>query len=136
MNSPAMRAWPAYLTKEFNNSITVAYKFIGDGATVDSHQSRCSPFSFVQQTNTFLSSLASDPRKTSWDSDNTLAVAYFGSSDIGCAGPENFDPDILLQKEMDQLVKLYNSGIRKFAILNIPRKCPARGPYGTMSLFV
>jgi hypothetical protein len=81
--------------------------------------------SLIEQVKLFSNSIASKPLSAPWDRCNTLSGIWMGINDLGGSYARG-DLDTLLFRIMDiyfgQLQILYNTGIKYFILLTVPRK--------------
>lgn len=119
--------WIGYLVKDYNASTTYSFNFAYGGATVNA--SLVKPYqptvkSFIDQVNQYSSSIASKPSYAPWTAENSLFAVWMGVNDVGNSYWLNDGQ--LLGKIMDsyfgQIDKLFASGARNFAFLNVPRR--------------
>lgn len=116
------------MAAEVNSSLVLAYNFAYGGATVDADI--VTPYmptvlSMEDQVNQFVSSLAKRPDYAPWKASNTLAGVWMGVNDVGNSHWAANVTDIMeasVTKYFELLQVLYDSGLRRFVLLSVPRK--------------
>lgn len=118
--------WVDYLATKYNNSLLYTFDSAISGSTVDQdiiyskgQDSEASDFPGE------LASWTAHNRKLApaWDSDNSLFAVWFGVNDVRI-GYDHSDLDDLFKRDIailfEDLEKLYKTGARQFAVLNLP----------------
>lgn len=134
LGNPALPGWTASgglnwvgsVVTQFNSSLTLSYNFAYGGATTDADL--VAPYadtvlSFIDQVKQFTDS--SVATNGPWTAENALVGVWMGVNDVGNSYWEDGE-DELLGKVLDayfkQLQVLYDTGLRQFALLSVPRK--------------
>jgi hypothetical protein len=119
--------WAGHIATEHNTSLTLVYNFAISGSTVDNEiiQAYAPDIpSMTDQMTTWLANLKEHPGYAPWTSENTLFFIWVGINDVGNSFSQ---PGIqgTLTKDLDRLLEhietLWDSGARNFALLNVPR---------------
>lgn len=120
--------WATYMTTEFNSTLTLAYIFARSASVVDAEiiPSRSkSSFSFAQQIVHFQDTIGHRPHYAAWTAKNIVATVWFGFNDLSVVSHKRGQGAVLAAAnrrifELSQI--LYNTGIRNFVFIEIPRK--------------
>lgn len=120
--------WISDLTGTYNRSLTLSYDLAVSGAVVDKsliNPSTAATVDLVGQTTIWDDNAKHHQHTGSWTADNSLCVIWFGVNDIE-QGYTTSDPDSLYEKDMSayftHAIHLYDSGLKNFAFLGVPRK--------------
>lgn len=106
----------------------MAYNFAYGGATVDADI--VAPYidtvvCMDDQVKIFLDFIDKTPKNVPWTKSNALVGVWIGVNDVGNSYYRENSTDILkrdLARYFELLQKLYDAGLRKFALLSVPRK--------------
>ncbi|KAL6414204.1 hypothetical protein AUP68_00722 [Ilyonectria robusta] len=120
--------WVGSLATEFNSSLTLAYNFAYGGATVDADI--VVPYidtvvCMDDQVKIFLDFIDKQPKNVPWTKSNALVGVWIGVNDVGNSYYRENSTDILkkdVARYFELLQQLYDAGLRKFALLSVPRK--------------
>ena len=116
------------MVTQLNTSLLLSYNLAYGGATVDS--ALVPPIfwtvhSMRDQVSEFSENLAAKPSYAPWTTENTLVGVWMGVNDVGNSYPRQ-DAFSIYRKVMatyfELLQVLYDAGVRKFALLLVPRK--------------
>ncbi|KAK0221164.1 hypothetical protein EDD85DRAFT_930316 [Armillaria nabsnona] len=121
--------WVDYVTTVDNTSLVLTYNLAYGGATISADL--VAPFdptvlSLTDQVNQFLSSYASKPSTTPWNSADTLFSVWIGINDIGNSYYLGGDRDAFSDTLLDAYFVLVKQlvcrdvGARNFLFLNVP----------------
>ncbi|KAH7002512.1 hypothetical protein EDB80DRAFT_615872, partial [Ilyonectria destructans] len=118
--------WVGSLATEFNTSVTLAYNFAYGGATVDADI--VVPYidtvvCMDDQVKIFLDFIDKQPKNVPWTKSNALVGVWIGVNDVGNSYYRENSTDILkrdVARYFELLQKLYDAGLRKFALLSVP----------------
>lgn len=116
------------MAAEVNSSLVLAYNFAYGGATVDADI--VTPYlptvhSMEDQVDLFVNNLAAKPDYAPWKASNTLAGVWMGVNDVGNSHWAPNVTDIMeaaVTRYFELLQVLYDSGLRRFVLLTVPRK--------------
>ncbi|PBK90474.1 hypothetical protein ARMGADRAFT_1032489 [Armillaria gallica] len=113
--------WVDYVTAVDNTSLVLTYNLAYGGATISADL--VAPFdptvlSLTDQVNQFLSSYASKPSTTPWNSADTLFSVWIGINDIG--NSYYLGGTSSTRREATGLISLSDVGARNFLFLNVP----------------
>jgi hypothetical protein len=120
--------WAMYMATEFNTTLTLAYIFARSGSVVDAEiipPRRKSTFTFAHQIIHFKDSIGHRPHYAAWTAQNIVATIWFGLNDLSIAFNKKGRDDLLeaANQRMFELSEvLYDTGIRSFIFIEIPRK--------------
>ena len=120
--------WVMYMATEFNTTLTLAYIFARSAAVVDAEiipSRSSSTFSFAQQIVHFKDAIGHRPHYAAWTAKSIVAVIWFGFNDLSLVSHKKGQGHLLEAAnrrifELSQI--LYNTGIRNFVFIEIPRK--------------
>ncbi|TVY46295.1 Acetylesterase [Lachnellula occidentalis] len=121
--------WVDYLTVEYNASTLLTYNLAYGGATIDS--TLVAPYlptvSSVsdQIQNEWVPTYVSKPSSAPWASDNTIFTIFDGINDVGNSWSKGVSATTTLNAQIFSVFsglveKLYTSGARNFAFINVP----------------
>uniref|UniRef100_A0A8H7MZM2 SGNH hydrolase-type esterase domain-containing protein n=1 Tax=Bionectria ochroleuca TaxID=29856 RepID=A0A8H7MZM2_BIOOC len=114
---------PGLLSKYNNDTLT--YNFAVGGATVDRAITGSKPKSTVtEQVKIWDNNLKNKPSYAKWTSSNAAVGVWIGINDIGSTYMKSNTEEILtkvVDKYFSLLEHLYNSGVRKFFLIKVPR---------------
>jgi phospholipase/lecithinase/hemolysin len=120
------------MVTEQNNSLVLLYNFAYGGATVDANivkPYQDTVLSMVDQVNQFSNSVGKKPTKVPWTAKNTVVGVWMGVNDVGNSfylGNAAEVAEKAVARYFELLQILYNAGLRKFVLLSVPRKFPAK----------
>lgn len=121
------------MVTEFKAGFTASYNFAYGGATVDGDI--IPPYtetvlSMTDQVGLFSNSIAAKPDYAPWTEENTVVGVWMGVNDVGNTY-WNADVNETLSLAVDayfaQLQIVYDSGVRQFVLLTVPREHPSQG---------
>lgn len=79
------------------------------------------------QVKIFLDFIDKQPKNVPWTKSNALVGVWIGVNDVGNSYYRENSTDILkrdVARYFELLQQLYDAGLRKFALLSVPRKPP------------
>ncbi|KAI9904574.1 hypothetical protein N3K66_001103 [Trichothecium roseum] len=120
--------WVGQLVTAFNNGVVYSYNFADGGATVDA--SIVPPYtetvkSLADQVENYSGTLGTKPDYAPWTPENAIVAVWIGVNDVGNSWYQPDAQDIatrVVARYFELLQDIYATGIRQFALLNVPRK--------------
>ncbi|KAL5360952.1 GDSL lipase/esterase [Aspergillus floccosus] len=115
--------WVGFLTTKENSSLILSYNLAVGGATIDNTIMEGYPGDLVSQVGVFEDTYASKPASAPWTSASAVFGIWIGVNDVGNAfwqtDADTFVPQ-LVSRLGSLIQELYDSGARKFLVLNVP----------------
>lgn len=120
--------WVGQLVTTFNNGVVYSYNFADGGATVDA--SIVPPYtetvkSLADQVENYSGTLGTKPDYAPWTPENAIVAVWIGVNDVGNSWYQPDAQDIatrVVARYFELLQDIYATGIRQFALLNVPRE--------------
>lgn len=119
--------WVGQVTSELNTTLVLTYDWAYYGAdTSNTIINTGVTTDFIAQVAEFEEYLVPAPSEAKWTSSNTLVAVWMGINDVGeCFWESSIYATCPITEVMDTyfglLEDLYNDGVRKFALLMVPR---------------
>lgn len=116
------------MTSVLNTTLVLTYDWAYYGAdTSNAIISTGVTTDFIAQVGEFEEYLVPAPSEAEWTATNTLAAVWMGINDVGeCFWEQSVYATCPISEVMETyfglLEDLYNDGVRKFALLMVPRK--------------
>lgn len=121
--------WIGYVLEEKNKDHdTLSWNFASGGATVDKSiivGSKPNVQSFTEQVKSFQDTVGKKPDYAKWDGDSAAVGVWMGLNDLGTSYYRKNSTKVIeksVDKYFEELESLYKTGIRKFFLLQVPRK--------------